>query len=173
MECEVEIPEGVEVNISGNVISVKGKLGQLQREFNLDRIKTEKKDSKLVLSMEKPRSKERAYLGTITAHLKNMIRGVTEGYVYKLKIIFAHFPINASVEGNRVVIKNFAGEKKPRFANIVGDTKVKIEGQNVSVEGINREEVGQTAANIEQATRIKRKDPRVFSDGIYIVSKGE
>lgn len=173
MEYEVIIPKGVELGRSDGKVTVKGPKGELSRSFVFDKIKVHERGDKLVLSMEKPKTQERAYLGTTTSHIKNMIEGVTKGFVYKLKIVYAHFPINASVEGNRFVIRNFSGEKKPRFANIIGETKVKIEGQEVFVEGINLEEVSQTAANIEKATRIKHKDPRVFGDGIFITSKGE
>jgi large subunit ribosomal protein L6 len=50
---------------------------------------------------------------------------------------------------------------------------VKIEPEDIIVEGVNLEDVSQTAANIEQATRIRRKDPRVFLDGIYVYEKNE
>lgn len=173
MKYEVEIPEKVEIDISDGLISVRGEKGELKREFNLDRIKIEKKDSVMVLSMENPRTKEKAYLGTVAAHLKNMIRGVSKGYIYKMKIVFAHFPINVSVEGNKIIIKNFAGEKTPRYAIIVNNSKVEIKGQEVEVTSIDKEAAGQTAANIEQATRIRKRDPRVFNDGIFITSKPE
>ena len=70
-----------------------------------------------------------------------------------------------------MLIKNFTGERGVRVAKIVGDTKVRVEGDDVIVQGINIEDVGQTAANIEQATRVKEKDPRVFLDGIYIYER--
>lgn len=173
MEYEIKIPEKVELHISDNLISVKGEKGELKRRFNLDKVKIEKKDDVVILSMEKPRTKEKAYFGTVVAHLKNMIRGVSKGYVYRMKIVFAHFPINVSVEGNRVVIKNFAGEKTPRYADIVGDSEVKIKGQEIEITNIDKEAAGQTAANIEQATRIRGRDPRVFNDGIFITNKPE
>lgn len=110
-------------------------------------------------------------VGTIRAHINNMIKGVTEGFTYKLKIRYAHFPMKVSVKGNEVIIENFLGEKHPRRARIMEGVTVKISGEDVIVTGIDKEKVGQTAANIEQATRIKGRDPRVFQDGIYIVEK--
>ncbi len=80
-------------------------------------------------------------------------------------------PYSGKVDGKTFIIGNFLGEKKPRVAKILGDTKVKITGGEVTVSGINKEDVGQTAANIEQKTKIKRFDTRVFQDGIYIVQK--
>lgn len=173
VEYEVAIPQGVEVHVDKGHVEVKGPKGTLKRHMAMTGIKHEIKDAKLILSMKEPRTKQKAILGTTAAHIRNMVVGVTKGYIYKMKIVFAHFPINASVEGKKFVIKNFAGEKKPRFADILGDSKVKIEGQEVSVEGIHLEEVSQTAANIEQATKIRNKDLRVFSDGIYITNKAE
>jgi large subunit ribosomal protein L6 len=100
-----------------------------------------------------------------------MIKGVTEGFEYKMSIVYSHFPMQTKVEGKTVVISNFLGEKKPRIAKIVGGTTVKVSGNSVVVSGINKEDVGQTTANIEQKTKIKRFDPRVFQDGIYVVEK--
>jgi large subunit ribosomal protein L6 len=112
-------------------------------------------------------------IGTSIAHVKNMVDGVTKGFVYKLKVIYSHFPITVKVEKDKVMINNFLGERTSRVAKIVGETQVKIEGQELSVTGIKLEEVSQTAANIEQATRIVGYDKKVFQDGIYITQKGE
>jgi len=74
-----------------------------------------------------------------------------------------------NVEGNKVKIENFIGEEKPRAAEIVGDAEVEINGEEMEVKGPSKEDVGQTAANIEQATKAKNRDPRTFQDGVYIV----
>ena len=112
-------------------------------------------------------------VGTVCAHIRNMIKGVTKGFTYKLKIVYAHFPISVKVEGDKILIENFLGERAPRVAKIVGNTKVIVKKDDVILQGINIEEVGQTAANIEQATKIKNKDPRKFLDGIYVYEKHE
>ena len=102
-----------------------------------------------------------------------MITGVTKGYPYKLKIVFSHFPITVKVQDKSVMIENFTGERRPRRVKIIGDVKVKIEPDDIIVEGTNLEDVSQTAANIEQSTRVRRKDPRVFLDGIYVYERNE
>ncbi|RLI07546.1 50S ribosomal protein L6, partial [Candidatus Bathyarchaeota archaeon] len=102
---------------------------------------------------------------------RNMITGVMRGFTYKMKIVFTHFPIQVSVEGDKVVIRNFLGEKAPRVAKIMPGVVVEVQKEDVLVKGIDIEAVGQTAANIEQATKIKGKDNRVFLDGIYIYEK--
>ncbi len=165
----VEIPEGVNVTVDKLMVTVTGPLGQLQRELWYPGIEIKKADPGVVIETKMPRREQLAMLGTIESHLKNMITGVSKGYEYKMKVVYSHFPIQLKTEGNLVTIGNFLGEKKARKANIRGNTKVTIKGDQVIINGINREEVGQTAANIRMATKIKRFDPRVFQDGIYLV----
>ena len=107
-------------------------------------------------------------MGTIIAHIRNMIKGVKEGYTYHLKIVYNHFPMTVKVEGDKVVTQNFIGERTPRIAKIAGNTQVKIEGQDVTVTGSDIEDVGLTAGSIELSCRIVGYDKRRFSDGIYI-----
>ncbi len=174
IEEYLEIPEGVQVEIDGLKVTVKGPKGSLEREFKTkEDVHLDKEDNKVKIWALFPRRRTKAMIGTIKAHIKNMITGVTKGYVYKLRIHYRHFPMNVSVEGDKVVIKNFLGEKSPRYAQILDGVKVTVKGkESIIVEGIDKEKVGQTAANIEQATTVKKKDPRVFVDGIYIVEKG-
>ncbi len=168
---EVEIPEGVEVTVEGNTVKVKGPKGELQRELKYPGVKILLEDGKVAVFKEFPRKKDIAIARTFKAHIANMIKGVTEGFTYKLKVLYSHFPMTVKVQGNEVVIENFLGEKNPRRARILPGVTVKVMGQEIIVEGIDREAVGQTAANIEQATRITKWDRRVFQDGIYIVEK--
>ena len=88
-----------------------------------------------------------------------------------MKIIYSHFPISISVQGNKIQVKNFLGEKESRYTSIVGNSTVKIGKDEVVVTGINIEDVSQTAANIENVCHISRKDRRIFQDGIYISTK--
>lgn len=167
---EIPIPEDVNVTIDGEV-KVKGPKGELSRKFNHSEISMAVEDDKVVLEVKFPKKKDKAMIGTLKAHINNMIRGVTEGFTYRMKIVYAHFPMSVKVAGDKVLIENFLGERHPRTAKIVGDTKVQVKGDEVEVTGINKEHVGQTMANLEQATKIKGRDPRVFQDGIYLVSK--
>lgn len=170
-ELMIEIPEGIEAKIEGNVIKVKGEKGELSREFPLNDIKISKKENRIILKCSLDKRTEKALLGTIKAHIQNMIHGVSNGVVYKMKIVYSHFPINVKVQGNTLIIDNFLGEKHPRKAKILNGVSIEIKGQDLKLSGINKEKVSQTAANIEQATRIKDRDPRVFQDGIYIIEK--
>ncbi len=167
---EIPIPDGIEVTVEDEV-TVSGSKGELKRKFKYRNIKIMKEDDNIVLETHFPKKRDKAMLGTIKSHINNMITGLTKGFSYKMKIVYAHFPMTVKTTENRVIIENFLGERHPRKAKILGDTRVNIKGDEVVVEGINKEEVGQTMANIEQATKIKGRDPRVFQDGIYLINK--
>ncbi len=167
---EIPIPEGIDVIIADEV-TVKGSKGQLSRKFNHRSIQITKEDNNVVVEVKFPKKRDKAMLGTIKSHINNMMVGLTDGFTYHMKIVYAHFPMTVKAAGDKVVIENFLGEKYPRTAKILGDTKVQIKGEEVTVTGISKEDVGQTMANLEQATKIRGRDPRVFQDGIYLVSK--
>jgi len=172
MEKELQIPEGVNIDINKKIVKVSGDKGSLEREFKyFHDIKIEKKDDKIIVSSKSDRRKVKAMVGTIIAHIRNMIKGVTKGYIYNMKIVYSHFPITVKIEGDKVLINNFIGEKIPRIARIMGNTKVELNGQNIIITGIEREDVGQTMGNIEQACRITKFDRRVFQDGIYFTGE--
>jgi len=172
LKDEIEVPEKVQVTLEPRgLVKVKGPMGETSRTLSHPKVKIEKKGSHVVVSSEMPRKKEKALVGTYGAHIRNMIEGVSKGFEYRMKIVYAHFPIKASVKGDTFVIENFLGEKFPRKTKIVGATKVAVKGDMVELTGPDVEAVGQTAANIERATKIKGYDPRVFQDGIYIVQK--
>lgn len=171
---ELIIPENVGIEVKEKKVKVKGPKGELEREFKLVfGMKVEKIDNKIKVSSESERRKIKALVGTVTSHIKNMIGGVTKGFVYSLRIVYSHFPITVKIEKDKVLIQNFLGERTPRIAKIVGNTEVKVEGSEITVSGIDLESVSQTAANIELSTRITGYDKRRFMDGCYIVSKGE
>jgi large subunit ribosomal protein L6 len=169
----IQVPGDVTFSLQGKKLSVKGEKGSLIRDFSFASISIDSDGKNVRVSAKWPRKKESALVGTIYSHIQNMITGVTKGYTYKLKIVFSHFPIAVKLEGKNVVIENFTGERKARYTKILGDVKVKIETDDVIISGINLEEVSQTAANIEQATRVKGKDVRVFLDGLYVYERNE
>ena len=169
----VKIPEGVAINLEGKTIEVSGEKGRLVRDFSHAPVSILIEDGEVVVSAQWARRKVSALVGTICSHIGNMIKGVTQGFTYKLKIVYSHFPISVKVEQDRIVIENFIGERSPRTAKIVGNTEVSVKGDDIVVRGTNIEQVSQTAANVEQATKVKEKDPRKFLDGIYVYEKLE
>lgn len=165
---KIEIPEGIDIKLDGNKVTVKKGSNELIRTFSYPNVVIKSEDKKILVEGQLKR-----IVNTFKAHIRNMIEGVTNGYTYKLKVCYSHYPIKLRLEGNELIIDNFVGEKKPRRAKIVDNAKVKIEGNDITVTGIDLDAVSQTAGNIESTTRICGKDRRVFQDGIYIVLKGE
>lgn len=173
VERTVQIPDGVDVKIDGRRVTVSGEKGTLTRDFSHAPLSLQKEDKTIKIRTDWPRKKEAATVITVSSHIKNMIKGVVKGFSYKLKIVFSHFPISVKTEDKKVLIENFTGERSPRIAKIIGEAQVSATQEDVIVKGIDLEDVSQTAANIEQATRVKAKDPRVFLDGIYIYERLE
>ncbi len=172
-EERVTAPDGVKLELRGDEVVVSGKLGALHRTFRHPRVTVALDGGELRFRSELPGRKEKAIVGTFAAHVRNMCEGVATGFTYRMKIVYAHFPMKAAVKGDEFVVENFLGEKAPRRTAIVGETKVTVTGDQVVLSGPDVEAVGQTAANIERMTKIRGFDPRVFQDGIYITSKGE
>lgn len=171
VENTVEIPENVQLALEGRKITVQGPKGKIVKDFTHTKLNIVKEGNTLKLSVENPRRAEAALVGTISAHVKNMIKGVSQGWIYKMKIVFVHFPTSVKVVGKEVHIENFVGERKARIAEILGNTKVTIKQDDVVIEGIDIDEVSQTAANIQTRAKVHKKDLRKFLDGIYVYSK--
>jgi large subunit ribosomal protein L6 len=169
----VQVPDDVTLSLKGKIISVKGAKGSLTRDFSFAPIAIEGDGKNVRISAKWPRKKEAALVGTIHSHINNMITGVTKGYTYKLKIVFSHFPISVKYQDKSVLIENFTGERRPRKIKVIGDVKVKIEAEDIIISGTDLEQVSQTAANIEQSTKVRNKDPRVFLDGLYVYEQNE
>lgn len=172
IEHVIEIPEGVNATVEGDLVTISGPNGQISREFTSSRHDIFQEGGALLVRVDMPRTKEKALAGTWNAHLKNMVKGVTDGFTYTLKVLYSHFPMTVEVKGREFVVNNYFGEKVPRRADILEGVEVKVQNKTeVIVSGNNKENVGQTAANIERCTTIKNRDRRVFQDGIYLIGK--
>lgn len=167
----VEFPEGVEATYSGRTLTLKGPLGEVSRDFVKIRADICLDGRAVTIRPFSTRKQHLATMSTARSIVNNMIVGCTKGFTYRLKVAFAHFPITVKVKGDEVHVENFYGERSPRVAKIIGDSKVEVQEDDVVVTGISVDDVGQTAANIEQATTVRRKDQRVFLDGVYIYEK--
>lgn len=168
---KLEIPEGIEVSLDNYILKVRGPKGEISKNFRDLKIDLKKENNFLNLSVHGVSRKSKDFLNSGIAHFKNIVQGVKEGYSYKLKVCSGHFPMNVTVEKNKVIIKNFLGEKVPRVANIIENVSVKVNGDIIIVESTNKEKASQVSANIEIATKIPNKDRRVFQDGVFIIEK--
>jgi len=171
IKCEIEIPEGINVEISESIVKVKGKFGEVSKKLFNPNVKVSKDDNKIVLKASKSTKREQKIVNSFRAHLRNMLKSAESGSKYVLKICSGHFPMNISVKDNEFVVKNFFGEKIPRVLKIREGVNVKIEGDLVIIESADKELASQTAANIEQLTRRTAYDLRIFQDGIWIIEK--
>jgi large subunit ribosomal protein L6 len=168
---QIGIPESTEVLVSGNKVVAKRNGKELSKIFDIGRISILVSDGSVALEAKKASKREAKMMGTIAAHLKNMLKGLEKDFVYELEICHVHFPMNVGVSENSVVIKSFLGETTERRAKILDDVSVDISGNRITVTSFNIEAAGQTAANLEKAVRLQGRDRRIFQDGIFITKK--
>ncbi len=172
MEELIEIPEGFEARIEDNTFYLEDGDDTVEKEFNSPRVNIYVTGEGVKLTTDKDDRKSKAMMGTYTSHINNMVEGLQEGYTYKLKAVYAHFPMNVKVSGDKVVIQNFIGERNPREVKIADGVSVKVDDDEITVTGNDKEKVSQTAATIEQECSKGKRDQRVFQDGIYITKGG-
>ena len=168
---EIEIPEGVEAELDGSLLKVRGPQGENQRMFDTNKISLTKEGNKMVVGNKKATKKEKKLINSAAAHIKNMVTGVGHKFEYQLKVCFSHFPISVEIKGKEVLIKNFLGERVPRKTVIPEGVEVEINKDVIKVTSVDKELAGQVAADFETATRIRSRDRRIFQDGIFITNK--
>jgi len=164
---EIQIPENVKVSLKGSMLHVQGPLGKVYKNFKKIPVLIEINNNKILLKKTGERKKHQAILNTARSLIQTLCIGVVDGFTIKMKIVYSHFPITVSVEGKKVLIKNFQGERAERVSVIKGDTLVVAKGDDVIITGPVLTDVSQTAANIQLNSKVKNKDHRVFLDGIY------
>jgi len=167
----VEIPENVKVSFKSSMLTVEGPLGKTYKNFRKIPVDIEINDNMVLLKAQGTRNSSYAIMNTARSIIRNLLEGVVDGYTIKMKVVFSHFPINVKIDGKRVLIENFQGERAPRVTKIWGETKVVPKGDDVIITGHVLTDVSQTAAEIENGSRVKNKDHRVFLDGIYKFEK--
>lgn len=171
MERKIQIPQGITAEKKGALLEVKGPKGSLQREFKHPAIDWVLEGNAVMLICKSKQKKSLSLLGTYASHIQNMCIGVQKGYQAILKVIYSHFPMKIGMEGSKLVIQNFMGERSSRTVDILSSVKVDVKKDEVIVSGISKEDVGQTAGRIEGAAKVIGFDKRVFMDGIHLVSK--
>jgi large subunit ribosomal protein L6 len=167
----IELPGGVTAKVAGRELSLKGPNGTASKVFQRIPVDVEVKGSRVVVTPFTGKKKDVISANTVSSIVRALVHGVTKGYEYRMKVVFAHFPVTVKVKDDQVLVENFMGERSPRLAKILAGCKVSTEGDDILIKGTSLEQIGQTAANIEQATKIKRKDQRIFLDGIYVYEK--
>ena len=170
---EIQIPNDVKVNLKGSMLHVQGPLGKVYKNFKKIPVLIQINDNKILLTSTGKRKKYHAILNTAKSLIQTLCIGVVDGFTIKMKIVYSHFPITINVDGKKILIKNFQGERAPRISMIKGDTVVVIKKDDVIITGHVLTDVSQTAANIQLKSKVKNKDHRVFLDGVYRYSKSK
>merc|ERR1711997_355083 len=167
---------GIEASVKSRVVTVKGARGSLTKSFKHLAIDIYMPD-KNTIKVEKWFGKKKlAAVRTVCSHIENLFKGVTKGYLYKMRAVYAHFPINCAIsEGGTVIeVRNFLGEKFIRKVRMHGGVTVensKAQKDELIVQGNSIDAVSQSAALIQQSTTVKNKDIRKFLDGMYVSEK--
>lgn len=174
------IPEGVSVDINARQVKVTGPRGELTKNLNHIKVSFFKEgDNQVRITVFNGERKHVAALRTVKALIANMITGVTKGFKYKMRYVYAHFPINVNVieeNGQKFVeIRNFLGEKRVRQVKVFDGVTVEqstAQKDELILHGNSLEAVSQNAADIQQICRVRNKDIRKFLDGIYVSERG-
>ncbi len=173
LEKDIDLPENVTLTLKDKVVTVEGAKGTLTRDFSDFDVELKKTKIKINVKAYFINKKKKANALALVGYIQNMIKGVTEGYVYKSKIVYSHFPITVEPDNKKktVAIKNLYGGRKQINVPIIGEeTTVRVDKDDVIIEGIDKQDVGQTTANMQEACRLRgkrRKDPETFLDGVW------
>ncbi|KAA8627513.1 RplF Ribosomal protein L6P L9E [Pyrenophora tritici-repentis] len=181
-EEELEIPEGVKVAIKNRFVVVEGPRGKLSKALNHLAVSfTHPKKNVIKIELHHGSRKSVATLRTVRTLINNLIVGVTKGYKYKMRYVYAHFPINVNLDKNKetgcweVEIRNFIGEKLVRRVIMRPGVEVeasKNQKDQLELSGNSLEDVSQGAADIQQICKVRNKDIRKFLDGLYVSERG-
>lgn len=176
----LEIPEGVTVNINARSIVVNGPRGELKKDLkHIDVTFAKISDRAIRITVHHGDRKHVAALRTVKSLISNLVTGVTKGYKYKMRYVYAHFPINVNtvdIDGQKYVeIRNFLGEKRVRQVKVFDGVNVEAsttQKDELILSGNSLEAVSQNCADIQQICRVRNKDIRKFLDGIYVSERG-
>ncbi len=168
---EIVLGDGVSASVQDGVLTVKGPKGEVAKPFVHPKVELRVEEVKIVLHVDKGTKREKTIIGSFASHITNMVQGVQEPFEYKVKICSGHFPMNVSLSGQELTIKNFLGESVPRKVTLPQGADVKIDGTDITITSPSKEIAGLTAAKIESLCRITDRDRRIFQDGCYITHK--
>ncbi len=147
----IPIPDGVKVSLQGNTMTVEGPKGKLSMNFHPDmKVTVDGKEIKVERPTE--RAFHKALHGTTAALIRNMIKGVTEGFTEVLEVHGLGY--RAAVKGN--VLELNLGKSHPDVYQIPKDIKIEVKGNEIHIFGIDKQKVGQVAAEIRS---FRKPDP--------------
>lgn len=167
----IELPDEVNASLDGQILLINGPNGDVTKTIKQHNVPIEVTNKKILLKYKRDTKRVRKMVGTLEAHINNMIKGSLQNHIYILKICSGHFPMNVSVSGDKFIVKNFIGEKVPRVLKLKEGANVRVEGDLIYVASASKEAAGQISADIEQLTKRPHYDTRIFQDGIYLISK--
>uniref|UniRef100_A0A7S2IVU3 Large ribosomal subunit protein uL6 alpha-beta domain-containing protein n=1 Tax=Alexandrium andersonii TaxID=327968 RepID=A0A7S2IVU3_9DINO len=178
-EESIKVPKGIEIKIKAKTVEVKGKHGTLKRDFKHMPIELwiGNAGKEVKARMYFAKTKQLSMLRSVCSHIQNLFDGVQNRFEYRMRLVYAHFPINANITngGTTIELRNFLGEKIVRTVNMLPGVKVEKSAQTkdeLVVTGADIENTSQSAALIRQSCLVKNKDIRKFLDGVYVSSHG-
>jgi large subunit ribosomal protein L6 len=172
MELNIKVPENVNLEYKNNTFNVSGPKGKITKKNPVKIVDVLVNGKDITLKSKEDGRKVAAQIYTLSKHIGNMMSGVCKPYIYKMSIIYSHFPMSVAVKDGYFVISNFAGQKKQIKVKIQGDAKIDVKGKEITITSADKDVAGQIAANIENKAKVRSKDRRIFQDGIYMVEKG-
>jgi len=167
----IQIPEGIVCEYQSGILKCKKDSLELSKKLSAPTIDVKIENNEIKVECKKGNKTDYKKIMTFLAHIKNIFHGLNEQFVYELEICNVHFPMSVKSEGDKISITNFLGEKEPRYAKILPNVEVKVSGNKITVSSPDREAAGQTAANLEKATKVRGRDRRIYQDGIFITKK--
>ena len=170
-EVVIPVPDSVKASVINKILHVQGPLGKTRKTFKKIPVNLQVEGKNIVLKSIGIRKRDYAIFKTAESIINTLIKGVQTGYTFKMKIVYAHFPITVKVKDGHIHVENFQGERAARVSKIFGDTKVVPKGDDVLISGPVLTDVSQTAGSLQQNTKVKNKDHRVFLDGLYLYEK--
>jgi len=173
MNIQTEIPEDIEASYDGSELHLSEGSETVTKKMDHALVDVETSEDKVTFSTESDKKDVKSILKTFRSHTENMVEGLEDEHVYRLKGVYAHFPMDIKTEDGSLKVENFMGERNPREAEIMEDVEVEVDGEDVTVRGSDKEKVAQTAARIESLSEKGNRDPRTFQDGIYITEAEE
>ena len=168
---KINIPDGITCELNHGILVCMKDGNKVKREMNLPQTEIKIQNSEIILECKKGNKNNYKKIKSAVAHIKNMFSGLEEKFVYKMEACNVHFPMSMKIDSGKITITNFLGEKTSRVAEILHGVDVEIKGTQLTISSLSRSAAGQTAANIEKATKIKARDRRIYQDGIFITSK--